>query len=85
MLYTTISVALVAGHEKDGINAAIEQGLSELSEEIGGPVELVHIIPVPLDNIDLCLIIMARAYTPLALGGGGIPMQEALMHLLKER
>jgi len=83
MHYTTVTVELVEGHEKDGINDAIAQGLNELKEEINGPVELVNMAYVVIGE-KLCVTVLARPYKPLALGGGGLPMQDVLMHVLRE-
>jgi hypothetical protein len=64
MHYTTVTVGLVEGHETEGINGAIAQGLNELSQEVNGPIELVNVVPVPMPDGKLCFIIMARQYEP---------------------
>jgi len=83
MYYTTVSVGLVEGHEKDGINDAIAQGLTELQEEVNGTVELVNVAHVVIGG-KLCVTVMARQYKPIALGAGGLPMQDVFMHVLRE-
>jgi len=64
MLYTTVSVGLGEGHEIEGINGAIAQGLNELSGEISAPVELVNVVHVPAQDGRDYLIIMAKLYEP---------------------
>jgi hypothetical protein len=65
MHYTTVTVGLVAGHEKDGINDAIAQGLNELKEEINGTIELelVNVAHVVIGE-KLCVTILAKPYQP---------------------
>jgi hypothetical protein len=67
MHYTTVLVGIVEGHEAQGINDAIEQGLKELSEEVKGPVELVNVVPVPIPNL-LCMIVFAKPYQHANVG-----------------
>lgn len=71
MHYTTVSVGLVEGHETQGIDDAIAQGLEALSKEIGGPVELVNVAFAPvsapahsLAGSKLCVTVMAKPYQP---------------------
>jgi len=84
MHYTTVTVGLVEGHEKDGINDAIAQGLNELQEEVNGPVMLVNVVPVPLSS-GLSLVIMAVPYRPVPVINGNPPVAPLSMQDVFER
>jgi hypothetical protein len=83
MHYTTVSVGLVEGHEAEGIDNAIGQGLEALSKEIGGPVELVSVVPVPASD-KLCMVIMAKPYEP-PIRFAGVHSVNDVFTQLKER
>jgi len=64
MRYITVTLNFVEGHEAQGIDDAIAQGLNDLSAEIGGQsVELVNVSSV-LIREKLCVTVMARPYIP---------------------
>ena len=60
--YTTLSLTLVEGHEAQGIDEAIAQGLNDLSGEAGQPVLLEDVIPVviPGEHPVVCVTILAK-------------------------
>jgi hypothetical protein len=82
MHYTTVSVGLVEGHEIEGINEAIKQGLTELSDEISGPVELASVAYVPIGE-DLYVTVLAKKYFPPIVPLSGTSMQDTFRELLK--
>ena len=64
MRYITVTLGFVEGHEAQGIDDAIAQGLNDLSAEIDGQaVELVNVSSV-LIRERLCVTVMARPYIP---------------------
>lgn len=84
MHYTTVSVGLAEGHEPQGIDDAIGQGLEALSKEIGGPVELVNVVPVPIGD-KLGMVIMAKPYEPPMTLAGVRSLQDVFMQLKERR
>jgi len=84
MLYTTVTVGLVAGQEAEGINTAIAQGCNNLLEEVGGPVELVSVCLMPISG-GACVTVLAKPYQPPIKFAGTHSIEDVLKQALMNR
>jgi len=84
MLYTTVTVGLVVGHEAEGINTAIAQGCNNLLEEVGGPVELVNVSLMPISG-GACVTVLAKPYQAPVFYPSGTCIEDALWDILRRK